>query len=305
MITIVIPVYNEELIIDQLYERTIKALDAIGEPFEIVCVDDGSSDQTMEKLVAYHQQDSRFKAISLSRNFGHQPAVLAGLTHACGDYIGVMDGDLQDPPEVFKDFFEKLKEGYDVVYAVRKKRKENLLKRSAYWLYYRILQNMSKMKLPLDSGDFSLFTRRVLDEMLKMPEHSLFLRGIRYWVGYRQTGMEYERDARSAGEPKYSFVQLLRLAYNGIFSFSDVPIKLLGRIGFLAILVSIIYALYVIFMKVMYGNVPQGFTSLILAIIFFGGIQLVGLRILGEYLHRIYDETRKRPLFIVKKSYLD
>lgn len=305
MISIVIPIYNEDRIIEQLYQRTTKALEAIGERFEVLCVDDGSSDQSLDKIVELHTRDSRFKVLSLSRNFGHQSAVMAGLTYSKGDFIGIMDGDLQDPPEIFIRFYEKIHEGYDVVYGVRRNRKENVIKRAAYWLYYRLLRSMSGMEIPLDSGDFSLINRQVLDEMLKLSEHSLFVRGVRSWVGYKQIGLEYERDARVAGRAKYGFCQLLQLAYNGIFGFSDVPIKFLGRLGILAIAISVSYSLYVVVQKVMFDSVPQGFTALILAIVFFGGVQLVGLRILGEYMHRIYDETKKRPLFIVAQSYLD
>lgn len=305
MISLVIPVFNEEQIIGELYRRTTEALSHTNIPFEIICVDDGSHDQTPELLLQYHRQDPRFKLISLSRNFGHQPAILAGLTEAKGDYIGIMDGDLQDPPELFEQFYKKLTaEHYDVVYAIRKKRKESVAKKAAYWVFYRMMNSISKTRLPLDSGDFCLMNRRVLDHLLRMPEQSLFLRGLRSWVGFRQTGLEYERDPRQAGEPKYSFRSLLKLAYSGIFSFSDLPIKVLGRIGSVSIIACSLYALYLIVIKLFFGDVPEGFTTLILAIFFFGGVQLVGLRILGEYIHRIYEESRRRPLFIIKDKHL-
>jgi dolichol-phosphate mannosyltransferase len=304
MISLVIPVFNEEAVVEELYQRSTAALASLQLPYEIICVDDGSSDNTYAKLLECRKQNEHFKVLSLSRNFGHQAAILAGLTEAKGDYVGIMDGDLQDPPELFPDFFKKIQEGYDVVYAVRKKRKESPFKRFAYWVYYRLLHSMSKTKLPLDSGDFSLMRRNVLDHLLSMPEHSLFLRGIRFWVGFKQTGIEYERDARVAGEPKYTLRSLLKLAYSGIFSFSDLPIKVLGRIGTLSIVTCSIYTLYLIARKIVYGDVPEGFTTLIIAIFFFGGVQLVGLRILGEYIHRIYEESRNRPLFIVKEKHL-
>jgi dolichol-phosphate mannosyltransferase len=306
MISIVVPIYNEELLIQQLYERTTAALDKIGEAFEIICVNDGSSDSSLEKMLALHQKDSRFKIIDLSRNFGHQKAILSGLSYAKGDYIGIMDGDLQDPPEVFERFYAKMKsEHYDVVYAVRKKRKESIFKRFAYWIYYRLLYLVSAESIPLDSGDFCLMSARVKDHIVTYPEQSLFIRGIRHWVGYRQIGMEYERDSRQAGETKYSIGKLMRLAYNGIFSFSDFPIKFLGRIGLITILFTMMYGIYLLSKRLFWGEVPQGFTSLILAIMFFGGVQLVSIRILGEYTTRIYDESRNRPHFVVKDKYLN
>ncbi len=304
MISLVIPIFNEELLIDELYKRTMAAMQAITDDFEIICVDDGSSDTSLSQMVAYHQRDPRFKVLELSRNFGHQAALLAGMNFAQGDFIGVMDGDLQDPPEVFARFYAKLLEGYDVVYAVRKKRKEGILKKTSYWLYYRILVKISNMDLPLDSGDFSMIRRQVLQEMLRMPEQSLYLRGLRHWVGFKQAGVEYERADRLAGEPKYDFKKLMKLAYDGIFSFSSFPIKFMGRIGLLAIGTSITYAFYLLAKKIIWGEVPEGFTTLILAIFFFGGVQLVSIRIIGEYINRIYDESRGRPLFIVKNAFL-
>lgn len=304
MISIVIPVFNEELNIDQLYSRTTSALEDIKNAFEIICVNDGSTDSSLDKLINLHKQDNRFKIIDLSRNFGHQSAILAGLSESKGDYIGIMDGDLQDPPEVFKLFLEKLQnESLDVVFAVRKKRKESIGKRLAYWTYYRLLNIVSAESIPLDSGDFCIMTRRVKDHIIQHPEQSLFIRGIRHWVGYRQAGMEYERDSRNAGETKYSLRKLMKLAYNGIFSFSDFPIKLMGRIGLITTLFIVIYSIYLLSKRLFWGEVPQGYTTLILAIFFFGGVQLISIRILGEYITRIYDESRQRPLFIIKDKY--
>ncbi len=306
MISVVIPIYNEELIIDQLYERTVHALAKLNMDFEIICVNDGSSDKSLEKMIAYHKTNPRFKVLDLSRNFGHQSAILAGLSHASGGYVGIMDGDLQDPPEVFEAFLKEMEsESLDVVYAVRKKRKESILKKFAYWLYYRLLYLMSADGIPLDSGDFCLMSSRVKDYIVSNPEQSLFIRGIRHWVGFRQKGIEYERDSRQAGETKYSFRQLVILAYNGIFSFSNFPIKFLGRIGFFTILFTVVYAIYLLSKRFFWGEVPQGFTTLILAIFFFGGVQLISIRILGEYITRIYDESRGRPHFIVKDLYFN
>ncbi len=304
LFSLVIPVYNEEKMIGELFSRTMAALERLPIEFEIICVDDGSKDATYPLLAEAHQKDERFKVLSLSRNFGHQAAILAGLNHAKGDYIGIMDGDLQDPPELFLDFYNKMQEGYDVVYAVRKKRKEAFYKKWAYAIYYRLLGRMSGEKIPLDSGDFSMFSRRVLDVMLAMPEQSLFLRGIRSWVGFRQTGFEYERDGRAAGETKYSLGKLLRLAMDGIFSFSRFPVKFIGYLGIVAVVFSMIYSFIALGKRFLWGEVIEGYTSLVLIIFFFGGIQLISLRILGEYVNRIYDESRGRPLFIVKDKLL-
>jgi polyisoprenyl-phosphate glycosyltransferase len=303
--SLVIPVFNEELIIDQLYSRCTEALAKITDEWEIICVDDGSTDRTLELLTSYHQKDKRFKLVSLSRNFGHQAAILAGMSFAKGEYIGIIDGDLQDPPEVLQQFYDKAKEGFDVVYAVRKKRKEGIIKKSVYWLYYRILGKVSNTPIPLDSGDFSVIRRCVVDYILSMREQSLYIRGIRSWIGFRQVGLEYEREKRFAGEPKYNFRKLFKLAWNGIFSFSDFPIKMVSRIGFLVSAFSFGYICVTLFKKFVYGNVPQGFTTIIIFLTLFSGVQLLALGLIGEYVIRIYDETRKRPLFIVRDKFIE
>ncbi len=304
-ISIVIPVYNESEGIDELYRRTTSAMSSFSDSFEIICVDDGSRDTSLSQLIAYHEKDPRFKVISLSRNFGHQSAVLAGLSVAEGDYIGVMDGDLQDPPEIFERFYNKMNEGYDVVYAVRKNRKEGVVKKFAYWLYYRLLAQVSDTNIPLDSGDFCMMSRRVLDRMLTMQEQSLYLRGIRAWVGYPQTGVEYERAERFAGEPKYDFKQLFQLAYNGMFSFSSLPVRVMRRLGYFTLIFTFLYFLKILISYFLYNNAPQGFTTLALAIFFFSGVQLISIGVLGEYVYRTYNESRERPLFIIKDKYLN
>lgn len=303
LLSIVIPVYDEELTIDELYNRTTAALNQITNDWEVICVNDGSKDATLGKLLRYNQQEPRWKVIDLSKNFGHQKAIWAGLNFSSGDYVGIMDGDLQDPPEAFQKFFEELNNDLDVVYAVRTKRKENYLKKTAYWTFYRFIKNILGIDIPIDTGDFCLMRRIVVQHMVNMPEQSLFIRGIRNWVGFRQKGIEYERDGRFAGKPKYSLRSLMKLAYNGIFSFSDFPIQFLGRIGLYIIIASILYTIWIVTKKLVWGDVPQGFTTTILVIMFFGGVQLITIRILGEYVHRIYDETRKRPLFIVRSKY--
>ncbi len=302
-ISIIIPVFDEEDNIAALYERTSAVLNEMSRDWEVICVNDGSSDSTLEKLIMIHNTDPRWKIIDLSRNFGHQRSIWAGVQYASGNLVGIMDGDLQDAPEHFKLLHEELNKDFDVVYAVRKNRKENVFKKSAYWFSYRLLKYVFAINIPLDSGDFCLMKKKVVDEILKMPEQSLFFRGIRSWVGFRQKGIIIDRDARTAGLSKYSFRQLFKLAYNGIYSFSDYPIKFLGRLGLFIIIGSILYAVWILTKKLVWGQVPEGFTTLIIVILFFGGIQLVTIRILGEYVQRIYDESRKRPLYIIREVY--
>lgn len=305
LLSIVIPVLNEEEGLDELFLQTSTALQSITNDWEVICVNDGSTDQTLNKLVQLHEKDPRWKVVSLSRNFGHQPAIWAGLKHASGEYIGMMDGDLQDDPAMFSQFIKALSPTADIVYAIRTKRKESFLKRVAYRGFYRLLKNVLGVKVPLDSGDFCLMKKKAVKEMLSMPEHSLFIRGIRSWVGFNQVGIPAERNERFSGKPKYSMRKLMKLAYDGMFSFSDFPIKFLGRLGLIIILASIAYAAYILTKRLVWGDVPEGFTTLIIVILFFGGVQLVTVRILGEYLLRIYNESRKRPLYIINNTYGD
>jgi glycosyltransferase involved in cell wall biosynthesis len=305
IVSVVIPVYNEEEIITVLFQRVMQAMENWTKDFEIICVNDGSKDKTLSLLLEAHKKDSRWKVISLSRNFGHQAAFLAGLSHAKGEIIGMIDGDLQDPPELLIEFYKKIQEGYDVVFGVRKKRKEGFWKRIAYRTYYRFLRKVSQVEIPLDSGDFSLMTREVLDNIIASQEHSLFIRGIRSWVGFKQYAFEYERDKRFGGEPKYTLRKLFQLAYNGVFSFSTFPVKLLTTLGVAVISVALAYSTYAITMKILYPEkVIQGFTTLAIAIFIFSGVQLLALGMIGEYVLRIYDETRNRPVFVVKEKFL-
>jgi polyisoprenyl-phosphate glycosyltransferase len=304
-ISIVIPVNNEEDSIPELYIRVSKALNNLTNQWEVLCINDGSDDKSLPLLVDLHKKDNKWKVIDLSKNFGHQRAIWAGLEHATGDFIGIMDADLQDAPELFETFLNNFREEIDVVYAIRKNRKENVFKKMSYWFFYRLLKYVFGIDMPLDSGDFCLMRKKVVEQILKMPEQSLFFRGIRSWVGFNQKGINYERDERQAGKSKYSLRRLFRLAYNGLYSFSNFPIKFLGRLGLFIIISSALYSIWIITKKLVWGTVPEGFTTLILVILFFGGIQLVTVRILGEYIYRIYDETRKRPLYIIRDMYGD
>ena len=245
--------------------------------------------------------DSRYHCVFLARNYGHQLALSAGMSVVNGtEGVMVIDGDLQDPPELLSQFYDLLKQGNDVVYAVRKKRKEGILKRTAYHLFYRLLKKISYIDIPLDSGDFCLMNRRVVDILNKMPEESRYIRGMRSWIGFKQVGLEYERDERQAGTSKYSFSLLWKLAYNGIFNFSEFPIKLVSRIGVFVIIFSILYLIGVLLKKLIYGTVPEGFITLFFIISLFSGIQLISLGLIGEYILRIFFQTKGRPLFIIK-----
>jgi dolichol-phosphate mannosyltransferase len=305
-LSIIVPVYNEEKNIPHIIERVKNTLIEMGSlHYELIFIDDGSKDKTLELIKEIRQNDPAIKVVSFSRNFGHQPAVFAGLSYASGKAIVVIDGDLQDPPELIKDLYREMNKGWDVVYAVRKKRKEGPLKKISYWLYYRLLKIFSTISIPLDSGDFCLMRKEVVDQLLQMNEQALFIRGLRAWVGFRQTEFEYERDARLSGEAKYTFRKLVELGLRGIFGFSNRPIKIFGYAGILIILFAVMYIVYVLVKKFFFGDVPEGFTTLVLFISIFGGLQLIGISVLGEYITRIYDETRNRPLFIVKESHFN
>lgn len=302
VVSIVVPLYNEEKVFDELIERLKKVMLLSGFKVETILVNDGSSDQTASLIEKTASGNDGFIGVLLSRNYGHQFAVSAGLSVAKGtEAVMIIDGDLQDPPELLSEFYKKLKEGYDVVYAVRKNRKETPLKKLAYWFYYRIQRSISNFKIPLDSGDFSMISRRVTDHLNQMPEQSRYLRGMRSWVGFKQFGYEYSRDARAAGDSKYGWKKLLGLAFNGIFNFSDFPVRFISRLGIVIILLSLVYVGYVVFEKIFFGSVPQGFTTLIIAITLFSGVQLISIGLIGEYVLRIYNQVRNRPLFVIDK----
>lgn len=301
-INIVIPLYNEEQVFDKLTERLKGVLNASPYPMTVIMVDDGSSDRTAELMSQLSAADARFSSVILSRNFGHQTALTAGLTYVdASDAVFIIDGDLQDPPELVHDFYARMKEGYDVVYGVRKKRKENFMKKFLYSSFYRILKKISYINIPLDTGDFSLISRRVVDQLNQMPEESRFLRGMRSWIGFKQTGFEYERAGRTEGESKYPFSKLLKLAFNGIFNFSEFPIKAITNTGFAVIFFSILYIAYTLIRKYFFGDVPEGFTTIIMMVSLFGGMQLLAIGLIGEYIMRIFFQVKGRPLFIVKK----
>ena len=301
MYSAIVPIYNEEENLDEIARRLVQVLERIG-PYEIVFVDDGSVDGSADIIGRLCGANPSVKAIHFSRNFGHQAAVSAGLRYASGDAVAVIDGDLQDPPELLPELFNKWREGYKVVYAIRQQRKEGLLKRAAYYLYYRLLRLIAEVEIPLDSGDFSVMDKVVVEKLNDMPESHRFIRGLRSWVGYSQVGVPYNRDARFAGEPKYTWSGLIRLGYDGIFSFSKVPLLIATRIGLFITLISVVGAFWTLGRKFILGVEPQGWTSLIIVVLMIGGIQLFVLGILGEYIGRIFEETKKRPSYIVAEK---
>ena len=306
LISIIIPLYNESENFEMLTSRIDSLIKEMNIEIEVVMIDDGSKDDTPLKMQAHAMNNKNYNCVFLSKNFGHQIAVTAGIHEArATDALFIIDGDLQDPPELLKNFYELYKNGYDVVYAVRKKRKENIIKRIAYNSFYRILNKISTIKIPIDSGDFSLISRRVADIMKQMPEESRFLRGMRYWIGFNQYGYEYERSERAAGTPKYTFKKLWQLAKNGIFNFSEAPVKFMKRTGYIAITLSVVYLIYILIKKLLYNSVPQGFTTLIFAFILFSGFQFIFMGLLGEYILRIFFQVKQRPLFIIKNQMIE
>src|SRR5271157_4423722 len=302
-LSVAIPIHNEESVLSELLQRLCAVLDSVaGGPHEIVFMDDGSTDRTFEILEAAAKEDRRIVVLSLSRNFGHQAAITAGLDHVTGDATVVMDGDLQDVPEVISQFVEKFQQGFDVVYAQRVRRKEPLALRICYFVFYRMMAKLSDIRLPLDSGDFGLMSRRVIEEVRKMPEHHRYLRGMRSWVGFRQTGIEVERAERHSGKSKYSVMRLVKLAFDGIFAFSIVPIRAAALFGALVMFLSSIYVIYAVYAKLVLQQSPQGFTALLVALTFFSGVVLFFLGVIGEYVGRIYEETKARPEYIVGRT---
>ncbi len=300
-LSIAVPIHNEEQNLPELIRRIGNVLDGVsGGPHQILIVDDGSWDRSPQLLKAAAQTDSRLTVVVLSRNFGHQAALSAALDHITGDAVVLMDGDLQDAPEAIPGFLEKFKQGYDVVYATRAaSRKEGLALRFCYSLFYRLQSALSNISLPIDSGDFGLMSRRVVDQMRQMREHHRYLRGLRSWVGFRQVGIPIERAERGAGKSKYGFFRLLKLAFDGIFAFSVWPLRAATLVGATAAGLSGIFALYSIYAKIVLHKSPQGFTALVLLISFLSGVLLFFQGIIGEYLGRVYEELKGRPIYVV------
>ncbi len=306
-LSIVVPLFNEEGNVAALLARIVAVVERLPErdSYEIVLVNDGSSDHTLARIRDELARRSNIVLVNLSRNFGHQLAATAGIEIARGDAIVLMDGDLQDPPELIEAFLDRYRKGYDVVYAVRRTRKgESAFKVWTARAFYRIIKRLTKVSIPVDTGDFRLMSRRVVEALKRSPERHRFLRGLVSWVGFNQIGVEYDREERASGTTKYPLPKMVRFAIDGITSFSDVPLRFASYLGFSASLVAFVYALVVIGFKV-FSLKPPGYTpgwaSTIVAVLFLGGIQLIGIGILGEYIGRIYDEVKGRPLYLISE----
>ncbi len=300
-LSVVIPLYNESEVFETLIVRLRRALENLAISWEVILVDDGSRDGTDLLIAGLSEIDARFKGVVLSRNFGHQAALCAGLEHASGAAVVSMDGDLQDPPELLGALVDQWQAGFEIVHARRRTRRAAWWKRVAYHAFYRLFRWVTPIDVAVDAGDFALMDRTIVDLLNAMPERTRFLRGLRGWVGYRQTTVEYDRPDRAAGDSKYSLRALFRLAYDGIISFSDLPLRLATLAGFGVSVCSIVYGCYIVAWRLVTGSQVPGFATLIAAIAFLGGIQLIALGICGEYIARIYHEVKGRPHYLVRR----
>jgi len=303
----VVPLFNEQESLAELHHRLTAVLTATGLPYEIVLVDDGARDRTPEMIDELAARDQHVVAVHLSRNFGHQPAVSAGLDRARGDAVIVLDGDLQDPPELIPDLAAKWREGFDVVYAVRRRRAEPWHRRLGYYAFYRLMAALSDLEIPLDSGDFCLMDRRVVDVLNHLPERMRFVRGLRSFVGFRQVGLEYDRPSRAAGSTKYSFRRLVALAMDGLVSFSGRPLRLATYLGLSAVAVAVGLLGWILYDAFIHLDspelsAPKGWASIAVIVLFMGSAQLICLGIIGEYIRLIFLETKRRPTYIVREN---
>lgn len=302
VLSVVVPLLNEGALVEMLYQRLHGVVTRLQRSYEFIMVDDGSRDETFARLQQLHRQDDAVKIIRLARSFGHQAAISAGLLRASGEYVAVMDGDLQDPPELLATFLARLEEGYDVAYGIRSTRRESWPKRAAYRLFYRLLRAIARIDLPLDAGDFCMMHRRVVALINALPERNRFVRGLRTWVGFRQVGVPYARDARAGGTAKYTWSKLVRLSIDGLVSFSDVPLRLASYLGLIVSAGSFAGIGVVLYLRLFTEASIPGFASLATIILFLGGIQLLAIGVLGEYVGRIFDEVRQRPVYVVGTS---
>lgn len=302
-LSIVVPFYNEESNIDHLFERLYSVLHTLDLTYEIVCIDDGSKDNTLKCLRDHHQKNSAIKVVSFSRNFGKEIALTAGIDYAQGKAVIPMDADLQDPPELIEQLVNKWREGYDIVYAQRQSRlDDSWLKRSTAKAFYYTIAKLSAVEIPGNVGDFRLLDRQVVEALKQMPERTRFMKGMFAWVGFKQFSVVYDRQPRYQGKSKWNYWKLWNFALDGIISFSVVPLKVWTYIGFTLSFLSFLYAAYLIILTMIIGITVPGYISLMVVILFLGGIQLIGLGIIGEYLGRIYEEVKQRPLYLVQES---
>ncbi|MBP1629110.1 MAG: yfdH [Bacteroidetes bacterium] len=302
-ISAVIPIYNEEGNIPQMYKRMSDVLSQISSEYEIIFVNDYSKDSSLSMIKELAKEDNHVRYISFSRNFGHQVAVSAGLDYSKGKAVAIIDGDLQDPPELIKEMYEKYMEGYKVVYAKRSSRKGvSIFKKIAYKSFYRILDKLTEIKIPLDTGDFRLIDRVIIKHLQEMPERNKFIRGQIAWIGYKQTFVEYDRDPRFSGETGYPFSKLLKLAIDGITGFSSKPLKFASSMGIIVSIFSFLVIIYALISQFVYNSPLRGWTSLIISVSFIGGVQLITIGIIGEYISRMSTDIKKRPLYIVEEN---
>jgi dolichol-phosphate mannosyltransferase len=300
LLSLVIPVYNEQATLEALFSTLRERLAALGVTYEVVLVDDGSRDLTHEMIADITQRDARFRSIHFSRNFGHQAAVTAGLHFARGRAVVVMDADLQDPPELLATMLARWREGFHVVYAQRIKRHaEGPLKRGIAFAYYRLLQRLTDVEIPTDTGDLCLMDRRVVDLLNRMPERNRYLRGLRAWLGFRQTAVQFERPPRYAGEPKYTFWKSLALGVNGVVGFSKVPLRFATYLGMLVSAISLVLTAWAVYQRFVGADTVRGWASTLVVILLLGGVQLLMIGVVGEYLSRIYDEVKQRPMYVI------
>lgn len=305
-LSVIVPTYNEEASVRELYERVRQSIKDLSGEHEIIFVNDGSADKTLEKITGLAGKDPSVKYISFSRNFGHQTAVTAGLDKCSGNAVVIIDGDLQDPPEVIPELYEKYKQGYQVVYARRKARKgETVFKKLTARWFYRLLKSITSFEIPLDTGDFRLIDKKIVDYLRQMPEQNKFLRGQIAWLGFRQTFVEFERDKRKAGKTNYSFKKMLSFALDGITAFSNKPLKLVTAVGVLVAGIAFVIILWALVSHFFLDRTITGWTSLIISVLFIGGIQIFSIGIIGEYISRINSDVKKRPLYIVEQTNIE
>jgi glycosyltransferase involved in cell wall biosynthesis len=305
LISLVIPVYNESDLIEDLYKAVMSAMTKFTDDFEVICVNDGSKDDTLLKLQVCHQRDKRFKVLNLSRNFGHQSAYTAGLSYAKGDYVAMMDGDLQDPPELIVDMYKcAINNQSDVVYGRRTERHESFFKKLSIKLFHFIFNKLSNINAPANVGNFSVMNRKALEAFLALEEKNRYLPGLRFFIGFKQDYVDYSRDDRTIGEAKMNFSRLLKLALDALFAFSKLPIKICIYLGMIGIIFTLIGGTVVLFKKLT-GEAITGWSSILVSIYFLGSVQLLFMGIIGEYVHRIFVETQNRPVFIVKDFFED
>jgi dolichol-phosphate mannosyltransferase len=309
VISVIVPLYNEANGVQRVSDCIATTLASLDDCWEIILVNDGSRDTTLDECRAMHERDRRFKVLSFTRNFGHQQAVTAGLRFATGDWVAIIDGDMQDPPEFLAPMIKQCRTGYDVVYAIRAKRKEGVVKRVCYWTFYRILVRLSTVDIPADVGDFCVMSRRAVEALNSLPETERFVRGLRAWIGFKQCGMTYERNSRQYGESKYSWKALMKLATDGILGFSTKPLRIFTYVGMAvagwSFLLGLIFLYQYCVNVTLLGYNPRdarGWTSLILTILFLGGLQLIGLGVVGEYVGRVYQEVRNRPGYLIEST---